>query len=166
DPQQALPMDRTPAIDGAEFVILGGHRRRGPIARLFQPGRSLGLPLDDPHALDRPWNGFRGMEAPAGDLIVIGGGVAGMSAALAAAGLGQSVTLVEARPHLGGNSGLFGTQEGEDAPEAGMARLAASVRASDAITVLTSARAFALRRGLVRLHQVDSDGAIAQGRVL
>src|SRR5690606_35792121 len=35
DPQQALPMDRAPAIDGAEFVILGGHRRRGPIARLF-----------------------------------------------------------------------------------------------------------------------------------
>lgn len=165
DPQQALPMDRTPAVDGAELVILRGPRRRSPLSGLFQPGRSLGLKLDDPHALDRPWGGFQGMAGTASDVIVIGGGVAGMSAALAAARSGLSVILIEARPHLGGNSGLFGTQEGEDAPEANMARLSAATHAHDAITVLTRTRAFAMRPGLVRVHDVDVSGPAPQGRV-
>src|SRR5690606_12108726 len=84
DPQHALPMARTPALNGAEFVIVGKGRKPGPLARLFQPGRTLGVQLDDPHALDRPWRGYEGISEPGGDVIVIGGGVAGMSAALAA----------------------------------------------------------------------------------
>lgn len=165
DPQRALPMARTLATDGAEFVTLG-RNRRGGFSRIFQGGRTLGLPLDDLHALDRPWRSTIGAQGTDADLLVIGGGVAGMAAALAGARSGLSVLLVEARPHLGGHSGLFGTQDGEDAPEDSMARLAAEVAAHPSITTLNATRVFALRAGLARAHQVEMQSGSAQGRVI
>ena len=165
DPQRALPMARTLAQDGADYITLGS-KRPGLLARLFQPGRTLGLLLDDPHALDRPWRSVAGAPGPSADLLVIGGGVAGMAAALAGARSGLSVILAEANPCLGGHSGLFGTQEGEDAPEESMARLAGEVAANAAITTLTATQVFALRQGLARAHQVDTSQGAAQGRVI
>lgn len=165
DPQRALPMARTLAENGAEYVTLGV-KRPGPIARLFQPGRTLGLLLDDLHALDRPWRAVPGIPGPQADLLVVGGGVAGMAAALAGARAGLSVILVEANPYLGGHSGLFGTQDGEDAPEESMSRLAAEVNGHDAITILLATRAFSMRAGLVRAHQVDTVSGTVQGRVI
>lgn len=165
EPHHALSMARTPAIDGADFVTLG--RRHGnPLERLFRPGRSLGTALDEAHALDRPWRTLPGEAGPESDLVIIGGGVAGMSAALAAAKLGLAVLLVEAGLHLGGHSGLFGTQEGENAPEADMARLRAAVEASDAIIVLTGSHAYALRSGLVRIHRIEAVDGTIRPRVL
>ena len=165
EPQHALPMARTPAIDGAEFVTCGV-RRTNPLARLFLPGRTLGMELDEPHALDRPWRRLPGTPSRRCDLVVIGGGVAGMEAALFAAKAGLSVTLVEAGPQLGGHSGLFGTQEGEDAPEADMARRRDAIAANDAIEVLTHSHAYAIRPGLVRVHRVDMVEGKPQGSVM
>jgi sarcosine oxidase subunit alpha len=165
DPQRALPMARTLAQDGADYVTLGG-QRPGALARLFQPGRSLGMLLDDHHALDRPWRTAQGEPGPTADLLVVGGGVAGLAAALAGARAGLSVVLAEANPFLGGQSGLFGTQEGEDGPEESMARLAAEVAANPAITTLTATKVFALRPGLARAHQVDMQSGAPLGRVI
>src|SRR5690606_27255880 len=77
DPRHALPMDRTPALDGADYVTLRG-RRRNPFIRLFQPGRSLGLVLDTPGALDRPWRTWAGEASAHQDMVIVGGGVAGL----------------------------------------------------------------------------------------
>ncbi|UYN99715.1 MAG: FAD-dependent oxidoreductase [Devosia sp.] len=165
DPQRALPMTRTPAIDGAEFVTLGG-RRSSAIKRLFQPGRTLGLELDDPAALQRPWREVPAVPLEQADLVVVGGGVAGMSAALAAARAGLKVIIVDMQARLGGQSGLFGTQEGEDSPEESMERLSRAVRDNDAISVILRAEVFALRSGRVRLHQVEDVDGSARGRVL
>ena len=165
DPQFALPMARTPAQNGAEFVTSGTERSRG-LARLFQPGRALGLKLDTAHPLPRPWRTIPGAADTTTDLLVIGGGVAGLSAALAGARAGLTVTLVEARSFLGGHSGLFGTQEGEDAPEESMARLSAEVAAAEAITVLTETQVFSIRPGLARAHRIETAPGTSRGRVI
>lgn len=158
DARHALSMARMPALDGADFVTLGG-RPANPLARMLRARRSLGMVLDSSSALERPWRGLAGVPKDGGDLVVIGGGVAGMEAALAATGSGLSVTLVEAGPLLGGHSGLFGTQDGEAAPEADMARLRTAIAKHDAITVFTHSHAYALRPGLVRIHRVGiADG--------
>lgn len=165
DPHRILPMARTPAIDGAEFVTVGRARGAG-WWNLFQSSRTLGLSLDRAHALGQPWRSLPGTACPAGDLVVVGGGVAGMSAALAAARLGLAVTLVEASPRLGGHSGLFGTQGDEEAPEQCMARLVAEVTANNAITVITNAEAYAIRAGRVRIHHVVAQERAPEGEVV
>ncbi|MBE7733644.1 FAD-dependent oxidoreductase [Devosia faecipullorum] len=158
DARHALSMARMPAMDGADFVTLGGQVVY-PLARMLRSRRSLGMVFDNSSALDRPWRGLAGASKDGGDLVIVGGGVAGMEAALAASGSGLSVTLVESGPVLGGHSGLFGTQDGEAAPEADMAQLRAAIAAQDAITVFTHSHAFALRPGLVRVHRVGiADG--------
>jgi sarcosine oxidase subunit alpha len=165
EPRHSLSMAQTPAIDGAEFVTLGA-RSPNPLARLFLPGRTLGLELGGKPALIRPWRGVHANERRASDLVVIGGGVAGMEAALTAAKSGLAVTLVEASATLGGHSGLFGTQDGELAPELEIARLCASIETSDAITVLLNSRAFAIRSGLVRVHSTELVDRIPEGKVI
>lgn len=165
DAAHALPMARTPAVDGADYVTAGA-RRTNPIARLLRPGRSLGRSLDQPHLLDEPWRSRAGTRETETDLVVIGGGVAGLSAALAAARSGLSVTLLEVSSIPGGHSGLFGTQEGEDAPEVSMARLREAAEAHDAIRIICHAHAYAIRPGLVRAHVVDLKGGKPVGRVI
>ena len=166
DTQHALPMERTPGTDGADYVTLARRQNRNAVTRLLRRDRnSLGLDLDQPDALVRPWLSMPGEAWPEAHLVVIGGGVAGMSAALAAAKRVQRVVLVEATPFLGGTARLFGTQEGEDTPEQNIAALTQAIDKSNRIAVLTSAEAFALRPGMVRLHQVQQDGA-PTGRVI
>lgn len=164
-PEHSLPMERTPARDGAEYRTFTNGPAPSLFARLFQPGRTFGLPLDAPGALARPWRALRGEVADPIDLIVVGGGVAGMAAALAGAHAGLKVTLVEASPHLGGHSGLFGTQDGESTPEENITALATEIGANPAIDVRTHAEAFAIGEGLVRVHQLDVDGDRVEGHV-
>lgn len=165
DPQRALPMANTPAIDGAEFVTLGGEKM-SPLARLFQAGRTLGLPLDDPQALHQPWRRLPGRMQDGADLLVVGGGVAGMSAALAGARAGLRVTLIEESLQLGGNLGLFGTQDGEESPDRCVERLTGDIAASGAVTVLLASRAISIRPGLVRVHRVSGEEGDARSEVI
>ncbi|QDZ09651.1 FAD-dependent oxidoreductase [Devosia ginsengisoli] len=167
DHQRALPMERTLATDGADYLTTARKTKGNPVTRLLRRyGRSLAIDIDRPDALARPWLGTPAAPGPEADLVVVGGGVAGLSAALAAAKRGLRVVLAEASPLLGGKSRLFGTQEGEETPDQAIARLSAAVAKSDAITVLTSAEAFALRPGVVRLHQVEMLDGTPGGRVI
>lgn len=167
DPQRALPMERTPATDGADYVTLGRRQKRSALARLLRRGGgSLGLDLDQPDPLARPWLGMPGETGPDTDLIVVGGGVSGMAAALAATRRGLRVVLIEATPRLGGHARLFGTQEGEETPDHNIARLAELIGKAEAITVLTCAEVFGLRPGVVRLHQVAIAEGMPAGRII
>jgi sarcosine oxidase subunit alpha len=167
DHQRALPMERTLATDGADYLTTAQKLGGNILARLLRRGgRSLDIDLDRPDALARPWLGMPAAPGPEADLVVIGGGVAGLSAALAGARRGLRVVLAEAAPLLGGKARLFGTQEGEETPDAAIARLVAAIAKSDAITVLTAAEAFALRPGAVRLHHVEMPGGTPTGRVI
>lgn len=167
DHQRTLPMERTPATDGVDYVTTARKFRSNPLARLLARGsRSLNIDLDRADALARPWIGSPAEPGPEADMVVVGGGVAGLSAALAAAKRGLRVALIEAAPRLGGTLRLFGTQEGEQTPDEAIARLTTSVAQADAITVLTSAEVFALRPGVVRLHQVEMLEGTPTGRVV
>jgi sarcosine oxidase subunit alpha len=167
DRQRTLPMERTLATDGAEYVTTARKLGRNPLARLLRRGgRSLHIDLDRADALARPWIGGPAEAGPQTDLVVVGGGVAGLSAALAAAKRGLRVVLIEATPMLGGNSRLFGTLEGEHTPDEQIERLTAAIAKSEAITVFTNAEVFALRAGVVRLHQVEMADGTPTGRVI
>lgn len=89
------------------------------------------------------------------DIAVVGGGPAGMSAALAAAESGAHVTLVEEQPDLGGylltqachheDPGEFSGLRGSEIA----ARLAAEIGNSDKINVLSDATVFGAYEGLL-----------------
>jgi len=167
DRQRALPMERTPATDGADYLTNARKGNGNPVARLLRRhGRSLDIDLDRPDALARPWLGMPAAAGPEADLVVVGGGVAGMSAALAGARRGLRVVLAEASPRLGGKARFFGTQDGEETPGEAIARLAAAVAEADAIAVLTHAEVFALRPGVARLHQVEMLDGTPAGRII
>lgn len=167
DPSKALPMERTPAQDGVDYVTLGKPLGSRQLRRLLRRDRhSLGLDLDAVDAMPRPWLGVQGVAGPAVDLVVIGGGIAGMTAALTGARRGLRVALIEASPTLGGVARLHGSQDGEETPEESITRLGAAVAQSDAIVVLPSSEAFALRPGMVRLHQVKLKDGRPVGTVL
>ncbi|SEP76526.1 sarcosine oxidase subunit alpha [Devosia sp. YR412] len=167
DPHAALPMERTQAHDGADYVTLAPRLKRNlPTRLLKRDSHSLHLDLGASDALTRPWLGRPGDPGPTGDLVVIGGGVAGMSAALAGTKNGLRVLLLEASTRLGGHARLFGTMEGEETPDAAITRLTQAVAASSKITTLTSAEVFALRPGKLRLHQVELLDGVPRGRVL
>jgi sarcosine oxidase subunit alpha len=167
DHQRTLPMERTPATEGAEYVTKARKLQRNPLTRLLRRGgRSLNIDLDRADALSRPWIGSPAEAGPETDLVVVGGGVAGLSAALAAAKRGLRVALIEATQMLGGVSRLFGTLEGEQTPDEQIDRLTAAIAKTEAITVFTNAEAFALRAGVVRLHQVEMADGTPTGRVI
>ncbi|WP_240232916.1 FAD-dependent oxidoreductase [Devosia lacusdianchii] len=170
DPQQALAMERTPALADADYVTLPAASRSGGAAdllrRLRRPKRSLGLDLNRPDAMQRPWFTSSAEAGPENDLIVVGGGLAGLSAALAGAKAGLRVTLVEAWPRLGGHARLFGTLEDEEKPDESINRLVDAVTRSDAISVLTHAEVFAARPGAIRVHVIDTAGGAPAPRVV
>ena len=168
-PQRPLAMARTPAQDGADYVTIGpddSRLRSGRLARLLRPARSLGLRLDAQHGLPMPWRTLPGAAGPHAELIVVGGGVAGMAAALAGAKAGLSVIVLESAPVLGGHSRLFGTLDGEDTPDATISRMRDEIAASDAITVMCHAEVFAARTGIVRAHITTVDDGIVSASVV
>jgi sarcosine oxidase, subunit alpha len=168
-PHHALAMERTPATAGAEYVTLAPRRRRAiidGIRRLIAPSTTLGLDLDRPAAMGQPWTSVIGaVETPA-DVIVVGGGVAGMAAAVAAAEAGLSVILMEASPRLGGYSRLFGTLDGEETADASFVRLGGAVLGSPNIAALTHASVFAARPGAVRVHITDTPETGPSARIV
>jgi sarcosine oxidase, subunit alpha len=174
DPASAIPMDRLPALPGLELRTLGPSQDRvrmgylaTRIASLFrrQPP-TLRHRLDDPRAFEGPWLSLPPVITIETDIVVVGGGLAGMSAALAAAEAGQRVVLIERRAALGGDARIFGAVGDAEPPEATIARLAGQVAATDAITVLDRTDAFALSVTRVRAHQVEVTDGKLQGRVL
>ena len=97
---------------------------------------------------------------PTADVCVIGGGAAGMSAALAAAESGLRVVLLEARPWLGGSFDYrVSPYDGEKALYQRARELAAQVEAAADIRVFTHAANVGLyNNNLVTAFQVGPQG--------
>lgn len=163
-PDLAMPMALCPAMDGAAYVSIGTRRTITPAARLMKlfsrPSRSLGLDLDAGQALPGPWIDTPAARRESADVVVVGGGVAGLSAALRAARNKAKVVLIERDPILGGVSEYFGKAEGEPAPDALIATLVAKVAAASAIKVYTGTQAFDCNDGVVDTIGVSVEGGV------
>jgi sarcosine oxidase subunit alpha len=171
DRQQALPMARLPAVDGIDLRTIpggrGGNDVRSMVSRFIQgPARSLRLRLAPGRSLMAPWIDIPARETIAADVIIIGGGIAGMSAAVEAARAGSRVVLLERRTRLGGNALLFGKTENEETPDHAIARLTREIAGNEAITVHLTTDAFTLDGQRVRAHAITIRDGLAQGEVL
>jgi sarcosine oxidase subunit alpha len=170
-PEAAMPMDRVPATAGASYTTLGPSVSRlpalGMLSALFgQRATSLGHKLDEPRAFEGAWPQVQASRTIEADTAVVGGGIAGMSAALAAADAGGRVVLIERRPWLGGDARFFGTVGDEDAPEATIGRLSGRIASTPSITLLLASEAFSLSGTRLRAHQVELKDGTPSARVV
>jgi sarcosine oxidase subunit alpha len=171
DPQQAFPMERLPAQDGLDLLTLPVGSLAGRSLRLAarlrgRSPRALGIELGRRQGLVAIWRQMPISGSERYDLAVIGGGLSGMSAALAAARAGQRVVLIERQVRLGGNALLFGRIEGEEGPAEAIARLTRDIEANGAITTMLRAEAIGMTGRDLLIHRVsDKDGA-AYGEAL
>ncbi|MDB5507308.1 MAG: FAD-dependent oxidoreductase [Devosia sp.] len=166
DATKALPMDRLPALNGLDLTSLGV-RDPGPSRysffgrlrdRLSGRARSLNHLFDSSVALAGPWADRASASTIPADVVIVGGGLAGLSAALFAGRAGDRVVLVERAPMLGGSARFFGSVEGEDAPEVTIARMTAELATLSNVTILLRAEALAVFDTTVRVHQVETAG--------
>jgi hypothetical protein len=135
--------------------------------------RDGGEPPNDVGEMGRAWRrALRGLPAEpvdAGhyDIVVVGGGISGCAAALAAARLGQKVALIHDRPVLGGNAsteiGLMprGTQgallkELSERNEDGELRAQSLIEAEPGATLFLEHRVIAAAREGDRIVSVDA----------
>jgi sarcosine oxidase subunit alpha len=175
DLSRALPIDRLPARHGADLVSFGTKAAeaapRGVLARLKRwlgPARTLGHDLDQLSGLLLPYVDMPSAERFETDTLVVGAGLAGLGAALAAAQAGERVILVEKRASPGGDARLFGTAEGDEKPDEIIRRVSAELAAMDNVGVLFRTEVFALFDGIANAHQIapDENGGDAAGRVI
>lgn len=161
-----MPMALCPVFDGLKLRTVGAREKAAPLKRLFA-NAPIGLGHDlDIRSAPGNWTDSAVDETLEADFLVIGGGLAGMSAALAAAGRNRRVFLVEREPVLGGVAAFFGKAEGETPPEDAIAKLVDQIAEHSEIEVLTSAEAFDLSDGQVRVVQVVAENGVPRPRRL
>ena len=161
----AMPMALCPAIDGASFVTLGP-RPAAPaslLSRLSMRRRdSLGLHYRAASPEPGGWIDTPATRHVTADVAIVGGGVAGLSAALAAAQRGLRVCLVEKEPTLGGLSVFFGKADGEPAPEEMIDDLVEKLGTSGLITLLPATLAFDIEGSTLQTVRVTTTGSVPQ----
>jgi len=119
----------------------------GKLARALKNRKTL--------SLDTPLSGSsKALELPiaddeTADFVVIGGGIAGMQAALSAANLGKQVTVLERTHRLGGMCDYYGQAEDEEAPASLISRLVDEISTHHSISVLHASEAIDVRENRV-----------------
>jgi len=151
---RALPMQRTPARDGEEFVTLGAHSAGGPFGLFGGARTTLGHRYDAGISRIAPWFDGEADAVLETEIVIVGSGVAGLSAAVAAGQSGSSVILIERRQSLGGDARLFGSIEDEEPPDTIVPRLTTALSHLDNVTILTRTEALSLGHDSVEAHQV------------
>lgn len=98
------------------------------------------------------------------DVLVIGGGVAGLAAARAAVGAGARVMLIEQSAHWGGRAPVDGVTIGGKPAEAWVAAALADLRKRGAVLRLRTMGAGVYDHGMVLGHERVADHAPGDGR--
>lgn len=113
-----LDMARTYAKPNAKFQCVGAPQRSTPrkIVQKLQGKQHHNLQVDFNTTRLSPLHAssVQSWEVEKVDVVIVGGGIAGMSAAAALGEAGRTVVLIERRSCLGGNAELFGNRDGEE----------------------------------------------------
>jgi sarcosine oxidase subunit alpha len=139
----------------------------GPLGRarnlLVGPRRTLGHRFDDRSGLNGPWLDAAPVATLTCDLAVVGGGVAGMSAAIAGVIAKQKVILIEQDQRVGGIVGFFGRSEGEEQPEALVHSLNVELAQ---VEILTGSRVLSLDGTRLRVRRPGGIAIVEAKRVV
>lgn len=171
-PKLALPMDRMPATAGLDLVSVGVKRRNpSELSAFFGAlfgGRPSSLELEFGASVDinAPWTDAAPSERIETDVAIVGGGIAGIRAAIAAASTGETVTLIERRQTLGGDARFFGSIDEEEAPAKIIDGLIQRLFELKGLTTLLRADATGLYGREIRVHQVIPGDRIPSSRVV
>ena len=151
---------RLPAGDGLDLHTLSPVKPKRELNLPFTQKREYLGSLEQSLAAPEPGRdgvryaaSSRSVEA---NVIVVGGGIAGLSAALEAAKQGLKVRIIDRAPVLGGIADYFGRAEGEPAPEDVVAELRAAIAAEDAIATHLHAEVTSVADGAVVALVTDS----------
>lgn len=155
----ALPMQRTPAVDSLDLTSLGA-RVRSP----FGSPRSLRHRIGA--SSDPGWLAAMPDITLTADLLIVGGGVAGLAAAKSASMAGRSVILCERRLWLGGDARYFGPVGDAETPEAMIARLSSRLLGDSTATVLLGTEVLGLDGRRAIAHQVEVVDGAPRGRIV
>ncbi len=168
----ALPMDRMPATAGLDLVSVGTRRRNPSEVSAFFGALLGGKPPSLEHEfggtvdLSAPWSDAPIAERIETDIAIVGGGIAGMRAAIAAASTGETVVLIERRQILGGDARFFGSIDEEQAPASVIDDLNGKLAALKGITILLRADATGIFGRDIHVHQVVEGDKLPTGRVV
>lgn len=172
--RRELPMERTPALDGVDYVTRGERRDMlvsnglGGLVRnlVVGPGRTLNHRFGSSGTPSPAW-----LSAPpelqlTADIVVVGAGIAGLSAATAALNLGKRVILLERNQSVGGAIRFFGPVDNEENPNTVLTRLVAALANHPSLTQLLRTEAFRVEANRVLAHQVSVENGVPVGRVV
>ncbi len=172
--RREFPMERTPALDGVDYVTRG--ERRDVLASSGLGGLVRNLVVGPGRTLNHRF-GLGGTPSPAwlsappelqltADIVVIGAGIAGLTATAAALELGKRVILVERDQSVGGAIRFFGPVDNEENPSDLLARLRTQLANPPGLTQLLGTEAFRVEANRVLAHQVSVEDGVPVGRVV
>lgn len=141
-PRDLIHAARLPVSDGLVLEALAPLSAEPRFVLPFRKPPDTLRSLDQPPTGPEPGDAVRlaaTSRSETADLVVVGGGIAGMAAAAAASRRGLSVRLFERQGRLGGIAEYFGRAEGERAAEDVVAELAAELSAAENVVAHTFA---------------------------
>lgn len=158
-PKDILPIERTPAIDNAQYISIGS-KTLSLLSEFInniqkKNMNSLGINFNETLPVSQPWLEQEADESLNADLIIIGAGIAGMSAASHVANSKKNVILLEQRPYCGGDAILFGHSADEENPKDIIQRFKHNIDKAKNIRLMTSSKAIDIKKNIVRVHSVE-----------
>ncbi len=175
-PAAALSMNRTPIFDGMKLVSLAeaDTKSTGLGQNLHRTWRrlrhrlpsSLGLDPETVSPFPGPWTEVEPETVLSADLIVVGAGAGGLSAARAGAACGWSVLLLEQMATPGGDASFFGSVEGEARAPDVISGMMQDLTGDKRVSILTFTEVLSVSGGLLRAHQTLVEGDRPRARVI